>query len=119
MVAERSEAVDEYIGTFPEKVLARLGDVRRAIHEAVPGAGEKISYQIPTVTLDGKPVVYFSGWKHHVAVYPLPAVEAEFEEALAPHRSGKGTAKFPHNQPLPLDLIAALAKRLAEQRTTG
>ena len=66
-------SVDEYIASFPAEVQAVLEEVRRTIHAVVPGAGEKISYQIPTITLDGKSLLYFSGWKEHISDLPDPA----------------------------------------------
>jgi uncharacterized protein YdhG (YjbR/CyaY superfamily) len=48
------KSVDEYIATFPEATQAILQRVRGTIRKAVPGAEETISYQIPTMTLDGK-----------------------------------------------------------------
>ncbi|WP_241999299.1 hypothetical protein [Kribbella sp. VKM Ac-2569] len=42
------ETVDEYIASFPAEVREVLDEVRRTIHAAVPDAGEKISYQMPT-----------------------------------------------------------------------
>ena len=51
MTDQRFASVDDYIGSFPPDVQLLLGKVRQAILAAVPGAGETISYQIPTVTL--------------------------------------------------------------------
>jgi uncharacterized protein YdhG (YjbR/CyaY superfamily) len=98
--------VDEYIRSFPPGVRDVLEQVRRTVHAAVPGAGEKISYQIPTITLDGTPLLHFSGWKSHIAIYPIPPID----EDLSEYRSGKGTLKFPLNKPIPYDLITRLAQ---------
>jgi uncharacterized protein YdhG (YjbR/CyaY superfamily) len=117
-VATTHATVDDYIGSYPEEVRVVLAEVRRTIHNTIPAAEEKISYQIPTFTLDGKYLVYFAGWKHHVSVYPVPADDALAEE-LAPYRAAKGTVKFPLNQPIPYDLIARLVTALVEQRQAG
>jgi uncharacterized protein YdhG (YjbR/CyaY superfamily) len=109
-------SVEEYIATFPADVRAVLGKVRRAILGAVPGAGEAISYRIAAVTLDGTPLLYFAGWKRHVSLYPVPAGDAEFERALEPYRAAKSTLRFPLSQPVPLDLIARVARRHAAAR---
>ena len=112
------ETVDDYIASFPLDVQRTLEEVRAAIREAAPGTEERISYGIPTFTLDGRYVVYFSGWKRHISVYPIPDVEADADLAhrIAPYQSGKGTLKFPLDEPMPLDLIGAVAARLLEQR---
>jgi uncharacterized protein YdhG (YjbR/CyaY superfamily) len=113
--------VDEYIASFPPDVQRTLTDVRSAIREAAPGTQERIRYGIPTFTLADRYVVYFSGWKRHVSVYPIPNVDADAELArqIAPYQSGKGTLKFPLDEPMPLELIKAVAARLLEQRREG
>ena len=108
--------VDEYIASFPPDVQRTLTDVRDAIRAAVPGTEERISYGIPTFTLDGRYVVYFSGWRRHVSVYPVPDADAELARQIAPYQAGKGTLKFPLAEPMPLELISAVAARLLEQR---
>ena len=108
--------VDEYIASFPPDVRRTLTDVRAAIRTAVPGTEERISYGIPTFALDGRYVVYFSGWKRHISVYPIPDVEGELATRIAPYQSGKGTLKFPLDEPMPLELIKAVAARLLQQR---
>ncbi len=85
----------------------------------MPEGEETISYQIPTVKLHGKYVVYFSGWKNHISVYPLPSGDEAFERDIAPYKSGKGTAKFPLSKPIPYDLIERMAVLLLEKRTGG
>lgn len=108
--------VDEYIGSFPDDVRTILEEIRHRIGNAVPLAQETISYQIPTFTLDDGAFVYVAGWKHHVAVYPVPPGDEAFEQELAPYRSAKGTLKFPLKQPIPYDLIERVAVLLAAQR---
>lgn len=112
----RFESVDDYIASFPAEVGERLQQVRQTVHRAVPGAGERISYQIPCVTLRSRDLVYFSGWKQHIGVYPVidlddPQLMAE----LAPYTTSKATLKFPHRKPLPLDLIQRFAAAKAER----
>ena len=60
MAEQKFGSVDEYIASFPVEIRQVLEEVRRTIHAVVPGAGEKISYQIPTITLDGKSLLYFT-----------------------------------------------------------
>lgn len=82
--------VDEYIASFPPDVRRTLTDVRAAIRAAVPGTEERISYGIPTFTLDGRYVVYFSGWKRHVSVYPIPDADADLARRIAPYQFRQG-----------------------------
>jgi uncharacterized protein YdhG (YjbR/CyaY superfamily) len=110
------QSVDEYIASFPADVQVVLEQVRGTIHGVVAGAGEKISYQIPTITLDGTSLLYFSGWKKHISLYPIPAVEGELATAIEPYLAGKGTLKFPLAQPIPYELIGRLAEAFVASR---
>ena len=103
-------SIDEYIDTFPEDIQRILQQVRRTIKAAAPEAGEKISYGIPTFTLNGKYLIYFAGWKRHISIYPIPAGNDAFHQEIAPYVSGKGTLKFPIDEPMPLKLITEIVK---------
>ena len=108
--------VDEYIASFPPEVQRTLEEVRAAIRAVVPGTEERISYGIPTFALNGRYVVYFSGWKRHVSVYPIPDADPELAQAIKPFMAGKGTLKFALDKPIPIELIQRVAARLLEQR---
>ena len=101
--------VDAYIQSFPEETREILQKIRQTIREVAPGTEETISYGIPTFKLNGKYVVYFAGFKDHVSVYPISAADAARIKGVAPYLSGKGTAKFPLNKPIPYELIEQLA----------
>jgi uncharacterized protein YdhG (YjbR/CyaY superfamily) len=118
-MATRFTNVDEYVASFPADVQRVLAGVRRVALDAVPGGAETISYQMPTVTLDGVRIVHFAGWKRHVSVYPAPelGVDAELDAALAAHRGDKGTLKFSLRDPLPLELIGRVVAALLRERT--
>ena len=114
MATKKPSTVDEYIAGFPEDTQQMLEEVRQTIHEAVPGAEEKISYGIPCITLNGKYVLYFAGYKKHIGVYPVPG--KGFEKDFAPYKtSGKGTIQFLLDESLPLKLIKKIAKFRVEQ----
>ena len=115
-MAKTFDTIDEYIGSFPPEVQPVLEQVRETIHAAAPAAEEAISYGMPTFRLDGRYLVNFGGWKQHVGVYPLPEVEGEDERRLAPYLAGKGTARFPLDEPMPVDLISRLVTLLLAQR---
>lgn len=116
MASTDYQSVDEYIATFPAEVQVVLERVRETIHGVVAGAGEKISYQIPAITLDGKSLMYFSGWKNHISVYPIPPVSEALATEIEPYLAGKGTLKFPLSKPIPYDLIARVAQAFVASR---
>ncbi|HZJ44746.1 MAG TPA: DUF1801 domain-containing protein [Pyrinomonadaceae bacterium] len=102
--------IDEYIDRFPEDVQNVLHKIRALINEVVPDAEEKISYQIPTFTLNGSYLIYFAGFKNHVSVYPAPRGTEQFKKELAAYEGGKGTVRFPLDQPIPYGLIKRIVK---------
>ena len=110
-------SVDDYLVRFPPEVQAALQEIRRVAHAAVPGVEETIRYQMPTLTLDGTSLVHFAGWKHHLSLYPEPQAEGELERELDPYRAGRGTLRFPLDQPIPYALIGRVVQQLAAQRS--
>ena len=111
----RFNSIDEYIATFPKDVQKIMRQLRTTIKAAAPKAERKISYQMPTFTLNDKYLVYFAGWKTHIAFYGAPRGNAEFNEDLSAYETGQGTLKFPLDKPMPLDLITKIVKfRVAE-----
>ncbi|MEQ1562558.1 MAG: DUF1801 domain-containing protein [Nitrospiraceae bacterium] len=104
------KTVDSYITGFPALVQARLRKMRATIKRAAPGAKETISYGIPTLKLNG-PLIYFAGFKSHIGIYPMTTtIRKQFKKELSPYLSGKGTAKFPLDQPMPYTLITQIVK---------
>ena len=103
-------SIDEYIATFPEDIQKIMKQLRETIKAAAPNAEEKISYQMPTFTLNGIYLVYFAGWKTHIAFYGAPRGNAEFKEDLSAYETGQGTLKFLLAEPMPFDLITKIVK---------
>lgn len=112
-MATQFATVDEYVGSFPVDVQAVLEEVRRRIRSVLPAAQEAIRYDIPTFRVNGDNVVHFAGWKRHISVYPVPASDEAFQREIEPFRAGKGTLKFPLDQPIPYYLIERVAALLA------
>ncbi|WP_198318303.1 iron chaperone [Arthrobacter sp. YN] len=115
-MAGKHSTVDAYIAAQTEATQLILKEIRRSIHAAVPDAGEMISYDIPTVTIDGHYVVYFAAWAHHISVYPVPRGDEVLNNDLEQYLSGKGTLKFPLTKPIPYQLIGRVAAQLAAER---
>ena len=117
MAKAHRSPVDVYLDGQPDAVRALLEKVRAAIQRAVPEAEEAIAYQMPTFKLLGSPLLYFAGWREHYAIYPATAgVREAFGKELAKYdASGKGTIRFPLDQPVPVKLIAGIAKLRANE----
>lgn len=106
--------IDEYIAGFPKDIQEILEKIRVTIREAAPDADEAIKYQIPTFTLKGN-LVHFAAFKNHIGFYPTPQGIEEFADELAPYASGKGSAQFPLDKPIPFDLIRRIVKFRVEK----
>jgi uncharacterized protein YdhG (YjbR/CyaY superfamily) len=112
------KSVDEYIESFPEAVQVILKKVRRTILESAPDAAESISYRMPAYKINGKPLVYFAGFKNHVGFYATPTGHAEFATELSKYKQGKGSVQFPLNKPIPFDLISRIVEfRVKENKS--
>jgi uncharacterized protein YdhG (YjbR/CyaY superfamily) len=110
------KSVDEYIAAQPTAVQDILTRVRSAIRKAIPLAEETISYKIPTYKLNNRAVLYFAGWKQHYSLYPVSEhVVATLKADLASYEIKKSTIRFPLSQPVPVTLIARIAKFRAKE----
>ena len=110
MAKTNFQSIDEYIAACPEQSRERLEQIRAAVKKLAPKAKERISYQIAAFELNGKNIIHFAGWKKHVSLYPVPAGSEAFERQIAKYAGGKGTLKFPLDEPLPLKLIERVVK---------
>lgn len=109
-------SVDEYIAAHPDPVQAILRRVRSAIRRALPRAEESISYQIPAYKLPAGVVIYFAVWARHYSLYPATEeLVAAFKSDLAPFEVRKGTIRFPLSEPVPVGLIARIARFRAKE----
>jgi uncharacterized protein YdhG (YjbR/CyaY superfamily) len=108
------ESIDAYIASFPADVQPVLQKIRATIRKAAPKATESISYQIAAFHLDGQVLIYFAGFKKHVGVYPVHAIVDQLGEALKPYLSGKATAKFMLDKPIPYGFITKIVREKAK-----
>lgn len=100
--------IDGYVTGFPKDVQKILEQVRATIKKAAPEAEEKISYAIPTFTLNGKNLVHFAAFKNHIGFYPAPTGTEAFKNELSVYKSGKGSVQFPLDHPMPVGLITKI-----------
>jgi uncharacterized protein YdhG (YjbR/CyaY superfamily) len=107
--------IDAYIAGFPAGVRAALQRVRKAIRAAVPDAQEGISYRMPVFARDGY-LLYFGAHTSHIGVYPVSPAMRKAVKGLWRYTSGKGTARFPFDKPIPAALIGKMAKFRAHER---
>jgi uncharacterized protein YdhG (YjbR/CyaY superfamily) len=107
--------VDRYILSSPEQVRNILLQIRQIIREEAPDAVEGFAYQMPSYKTNGKPLVYFAGFKNHIGFYATPSGHAAFSEELSKYKQGKGSVQFPLDKPIPFDLIRQMVAFRVEE----
>lgn len=111
------KTIDDYIALFPEQTATILREIKNIVKEEVPDAKEKISYQMPTFTLNSRNLVHFAAWKEHIGLYPTPSGIVAFQKELSQYEVAKGSIRFSLNNPIPYDLIRKIvAFRASENR---
>ena len=109
-----SDAIDEYIHSFPNDVQGKLSQIRSLIHELVPGSEEHLFYKVPSLTLKvgqkPKDGLMFAAFKNHIGLYPNPEVIEYFKDQILTRnlKYAEGTIQFPLDNPLPLDFIGEI-----------
>ena len=116
----KTPTVAGYLAQASPVARRALKQLRAAIKTAAPGITERISYRIPTFDLNGQYLLYIAAFERHVSVYPVTGLMvARYGKAIAPYRAGKGTLRFSLDAPIPIDLVAKLAKvRVQERRAS-
>lgn len=104
--------IDKYIAAFPANVQELLKQIRTIIKDTAPEAVESIAYGMPAYKTNGKPLVYFAGFKNHIGFYATPTGHEKFATELSSYKQGKGSVQFSLEKPVPFDLI----KRIVEFR---
>lgn len=107
--------IDTYTADFAPEVQERMEQIRALVHKLAPEATEAISYGIPTFDLNGSHLVHYAGFAKHIGLYPTPTGMSEFAEELSHYKTGKGSAQFPHDKPLPMDLIERIVRFRIEE----
>ena len=107
------QTIEEYILGQPEEVRERLRQVNAAIRSSLPEAREKISWSMPTYW-KGRNLIQFAASKRHIGLYPGPEAVEAFAGRLTDYKTSKGTIQLPYSKPLPLELIADIAKWCGE-----
>jgi len=114
------KSADDYLATLSDDDRKAVRSICDAIRQAVPEAEEVISYQLPAYKFHGWIFYVSAATKHYAISCPPPfAMFEAFKEELAPYDTSKSTIRFPKSQPLPLELIADMARFRAEENVKG
>ena len=102
--------VEQYIAQFEPEIKERLTILRQLFFDVLPGTQASIRYKMPAFTV-GKHHLYFAAYKKHIGFYPVYDLP-EIEDQVAAYRA-KGTKDslhFPHDKPLPVELVKEIIR---------
>lgn len=106
---EKPKTIDDYISMQSEELWSLLNQIRNTIREALPYAEERISWSMPTYWYKQN-IIHFAAFKKHIGLYPGDKAVEHFSQRLTEYKTSKGAVQFPYSKPLPLELIAEIAK---------
>ena len=86
-----------------------LQELDQTIRAAIPDATGKIAWSMPTYWKQ-RNLVHFAAFKKHIGFYPGAEAVETFAGSLQGYKIRNGSIQFPYEEPLPLDLIARIAK---------
>lgn len=109
MMNPKPDSVDQYLSWFSGEIRERLALIRATLKQGIPEAEEVISYHMPAFRIS-EVLVYFAAAKNHIGFYPTNTGVSEFKKELEAYQTSKGAIQFPHNKPLPIDLILEIAQ---------
>jgi uncharacterized protein YdhG (YjbR/CyaY superfamily) len=92
----------------------RLEAIQGIVEQSVADAQRCVSYGMAAFR-KGKVFFYFASFKKHVGIYPPVSQPKTLVDELEAYRGPKGNLIFPHNAPLPIELIGRVAEALAQQ----
>ncbi len=103
--------VDDSLADLPEPdrgCLQHVIDIARAV---VPEAEEGMSYGMPALKFEGKPLVGVVRAAKHVSIFPFsPAVIDAVAGRLEGYSLSKGTIRFTPEHPLPDDVLEDIVR---------
>jgi len=106
---EAPKTIDAYIETMHENIRPFLYKVRDTLRAALPDAEERISWRMPTYWKKHN-IIHFAANKNQMGLYPGSEAIEYFADRLTDYKTSKGAVQFPYSKPVPLDLIAEIAK---------
>ncbi len=111
---EPPATIEEYIERQPGDAKPYLRQINKTIRTALPDAEEKISWSMPTYWKK-RNLIQFAVFKKHIGLYPGPEAVEAFADKLREYKTSKGAIQLPYDRPLPLGLIAEIAKWCKEE----
>jgi uncharacterized protein YdhG (YjbR/CyaY superfamily) len=110
--------VDDSLADLTEPDRSCLQHVVGIAREVAPDTTEGMSYGMPALKLDGKPLVGVVAAAKHLSIFPFsPAVVEAVADRLEGFSLSKGTIRFTAAHPLPDDVVEEIVRlRMTEIR---
>jgi uncharacterized protein YdhG (YjbR/CyaY superfamily) len=106
-----ARAVEAFLAKVPRDKRAALQSLRKTMKAAAQAATEGISYGVPMLKLNGRPLVSFGYGAHHCSFYvQSPALMRAHAADLKAYDTAAGTIHFSADRPLPAALVTKLVK---------
>ncbi len=99
------QEITRLIRRHPAKQAAVLAELRQEIQKLLPGANEKIFYQMPSFEAGGVVVLSYEGFKEHNSIFPGPKVIAMLAKDLEKYKTSKGAIQFEKDKLPPKALL--------------
>jgi uncharacterized protein YdhG (YjbR/CyaY superfamily) len=111
-------AVDDSLAAMAEPDRGCLKRVVELARNLAPDAVDGMSYGMPALKLDGKPLIGVVAAARHLSIFPFsPAVVDAVAPKLEGYSLSKGTVRFTPGHPVPDEMVAEMVRlRMAEIR---
>lgn len=107
-------SVPDYVSALESNQSRALKSILDLVRKTVPKAEQVISYGMPAFK-SGRVFMYCAAFKSHIGIYPPVRGDARLMRDLKPYANAKGNLGFPLDSPMPMTLIAKVARALAKQ----
>lgn len=104
------QEITSLIKRHPVNQAKVLTELRALIKKLVPGATDKIFYQMPSFELSGVILLSYEGFKEHSSIFPGPEVIKVLGEDLAKYKTSKGAIQFDKDKLPPASLIKKIVQ---------
>ena len=103
---------DDYIASAPEPFRPLLTDLRQELARALPDAKEIVAYNMPGFGYDGTIVAGYAAFTKQCGLYVANDAISENAKAIAEAglKATKTGVTFSPKKPIPMDLVARLAR---------
>ena len=104
------QEITALIKRHPAKQAAILASLRKEIQRLVPGAREKIFYQMPSFEVGGVILLSYEGFSEHNSIFPGPEAITSLSKDLEKYKTSKGAIQFEKEKLPPLGLVKKIVQ---------